>query len=283
MAHTIEAPQEVRQLFICPYCPNGRLAWDYKAVSPRGLMQADVSCQSCARRYSMDDGVLDFLGTDSTEIITPFQRLMQFPPIAAIYEQYWRPLGFFIASLSSFRQFSAKIVDWVDPSNRSVILDLACGPGLLTRPIARRSKGLIIGVDLSKPMLRRAQRRALADGLENIFWVRASAFRLPFAANLFDMVLCSGALHLFDQPHLALVEVRRVLAASGDFICQTTLKPKHSAGFASFLQKFIRFGFFTSPIELEAKLAAVGIMIVDSWSRRIIYMFRAQRMETRRS
>lgn len=202
---------------------------------------------------------------------------MQLPPVAAVYERYWRPLGFFLASSASFRNFSKGLLEWVDPAQRQLILDLACGPGLFTCPLASRTSGWVIGFDLSLPMLQRARAKANAQGLANVLLVRGSAFRLPFRQGCFDAILCSGALHLFHQPETALREIARTLAPRSRFVCQTTLRPRHSAGLASFLDQVIRFGFFQSPEELHEKLRDAGIMVDDAWSRRIIHVIRGHR------
>jgi ubiquinone/menaquinone biosynthesis C-methylase UbiE len=203
---------------------------------------------------------------------------MQFPPLTAIYEKYWRPLGFFIASSSSFREFARDLIQRIEPEKRKSILDLACGPGLFTCPLAAQSSGWVIGFDLSLPMLRRARLKAVRLGLRNILFVRGSAFNLPFHDGALEAVLCSGALHLFDRPEDALTEIARTLALGGRFVCQTTLKPRHSVGLAWLLDQVIRFGFFDSIDELNEKLLRRGIRVEVAWRRRIIHAFQARRV-----
>jgi len=203
---------------------------------------------------------------------------MQFPPVTAIYEKYWRPLGFFVASSSSFRQFSADLIQRLEPQKRSSILDLACGPGLFACPLAAQTPGWVIGFDLSLPMLRQARKKAELSGLRNLLFVRGSAFSLPFLNDALDAILCSGALHLFDQPQAALSEIARTMSRHGRFVCQTTLKPKHSAGLAPFLHHVIRFGFFESAEDLNEKLVRAGIQVEVAWTRRIIHAFQARRV-----
>jgi ubiquinone/menaquinone biosynthesis C-methylase UbiE len=241
-------------------------------------VEGSASCSGCGRNYPLRDGILDFLpGTDS-EVITPFQRLMQFPPVTIIYEKYWRPLGFFLASFSSFRQFSADLIQRLEPQTRSNILDLACGPGLFACPLAAQTPGWVIGFDLSLPMLRQARRKAIRSGLRNILFVRGSAFSIPLRNGVLDAVLCSGALHLFDRPDAAVAEIARSMSHHGCFVCQTTLKPKHSAGLAPFLERVIRFGFFDSAEDLNERLLRAGIEVEMAWSRRIIHAFQARRV-----
>lgn len=270
---------ELLSLFDCPYCQKDLLRWSFSTSLHHLPYEGSAACSGCQRTYPLKDGILDFLaGAAHQEVITPFQRLMQFPPITAVYEKYWRPLGFFIASSSSFRQFSADLIQKLDPQKRSSILDLACGPGLFACPLAAQTSGWVIGFDLSLPMLRQARRKAARFGLRNLLLVRGSAFSLPFHNDAMDAILCSGALHLFDKPEDALSEISRTLSRQGRFVCQTTIKPRHSAGLASFLDHVIRFGFFESPEDLNQKLLKAGIQVELAWRRRIIHAFQARRV-----
>jgi len=271
--------EALARLFRCPRCASESLAWNFPASLKRLPEEGALNCSGCQTSYPLRDGILDCLaGAAQREVITPFQRLMQFPPIAAVYETYWRPLGFFIASSSSFRRFAADLIERIEPDARTNILDLACGPGLFACPLAARTPGWVIALDLSLPMLRRARRNALRQGLQNILFVRGNAFSVPFRSEAIEAVLCSGALHLFDRPESALAEIARILPRQGRFVCQTTLRPKHSAGLASFLHHIIRFGFFESAEKLNELLQRSGIQVDLAWRRRIIHAFQARRL-----
>ncbi len=267
------------KLFRCPGCGDTQLLWEIDELYHSLPWHGKVVCLRCERDHPVRDGVIDFLGAGGggVAIITPFQRLMQFPPVVAIYEEYWRPLGYFLASSRSFKQFSLELLDWINPDVRSWILDLGCGPGLFSCPMAARSRGRVIGFDLSMPMLQKARRKAASLGVFNILFVRGSAFCLPFRNNCFDATLCSGALHLFDRPEAALMEIARTLSPSGNFVCQTTIRPKYSGGLARFLDRVIRFGFFSSADEVKKKALDAGLLIEQAHSERIIHLFRARR------
>jgi SAM-dependent methyltransferase len=91
----------------------------------------------------------------------------------------------------------------------SRVLDVACGPGVLSGEAAARG-ATVVGVDLSPVMLERAQRHhPMVDFREG------DAEALPFASASFDAVLCSFGLGHFPQPELALMEFARVLVAGG--------------------------------------------------------------------
>lgn len=150
------------------------------------------------------------------------QRTMEWPWLVRIYEsRWWRRNGLFTVALGcSFDEEQAHILRSLGLRTESRVLDLACGPGIYTRPIARAAtQGTVIGLDISRPMLSFATGRAREDGLGNILWLRASAFELPIADASLDGVSCCGALHLFADLSRVLGEIRRVLKPGGRFAC----------------------------------------------------------------
>ncbi len=63
------------------------------------------------------------------------------------------------------------------------ILDVGCGPGILTQEIAQRNT--VIGVDIVSEVLEEARGRSIRPA-------RASASRLPFEDGTFDLAIVSG-------------------------------------------------------------------------------------------
>ena len=102
------------------------------------------------------------------------------------------------------------------------LLDLGCGTGLYTRPLAQRARpGLVVGLDLSSAMLRAAAHLARQQKLSNVIFVHGTALRLPFPSARFDVVNCCGALQLFPNPGRVLREIYRVLKPGGRFTAAT--------------------------------------------------------------
>ncbi len=243
----------------CPACQATRLQ----------LGETAITCPGCGAGYPFREGVLDLMRDASTEVITPFQKIMQSRAVVTVYENLWRPAGYFLASSRTFSNEVRSILKMAQVADRSRVLDLACGPGVFTRPLAAGS-GIVIGLDLSWPMLFHARRRAEREGIRNVLFLRGTAFRLPFIAGAFTAINCCGALHLFDQAVPALREMKRVLVPGGHFTLQTTIRPRHSAGMSLFLEKFIRFGFFEEE-ELREMLRGNGFKVVQSERHRISF------------
>jgi ubiquinone/menaquinone biosynthesis C-methylase UbiE/uncharacterized protein YbaR (Trm112 family) len=255
---------EILSCMQCPRCSSAQL-------EPR---HSGLACKDCHADYPLINGILNMVAKDSKEVITPFQRLMQAPAIVSIYEKIWRRIGYFLASSRSFSKEIQTVLMHGEKRNMGHALDLACGPGVFTRPLALQNKGFVVGLDLSWPMLRQAQKQLKRERIRNVLLIRASAFGLPFKNESFSHVNCCGALHLFDRPQDALSEILRILSPEGSFCVQTTIRPNRSAGFAFFLERFIRFGFFNEE-ELIEYLKNQGFAIKEFERHRISFTFLA--------
>ncbi|HVA93462.1 MAG TPA: class I SAM-dependent methyltransferase [Candidatus Dormibacteraeota bacterium] len=93
-------------------------------------------------------------------------------------------------------------------------IDLACGPGTFTRPLARRARHAI-GADLTPAMVEKARAEAVRDGITNIEFVCADIYALPFADSSAGIVTCGYAFHHMTEPARALAEMARVLQPGG--------------------------------------------------------------------
>ncbi|HEY1320495.1 MAG TPA: methyltransferase domain-containing protein [Streptosporangiaceae bacterium] len=96
------------------------------------------------------------------------------------------------------------------------VLDLGCGPGTLTAPLATAAgpEGLTLGVDLALGMLSHA--RAAAPPWARL--VRMNMERLGLAGGAFDAVAAGHALAFCADLPAALAEVRRVLVPGGRLV-----------------------------------------------------------------
>ena len=91
-------------------------------------------------------------------------------------------------------------------------IDVACGPGTYTRPLASRVRHAV-GVDLTPAMIEKARAEAAHDGITNIEFVSADVYALPFDDGVAGVVSCGYAFHHMADPARALAEMARVLAA----------------------------------------------------------------------
>lgn len=102
----------------------------------------------------------------------------------------------------------------------SRILDLCCGYGRHTLPLAQRGYRMT-GLDLSEDLLRRAEAEAQST---EVRWVRADMRQLPFAGE-FDAVIniftAFGYLEDEEEDEQVLRQVARALRPGGVFLLET--------------------------------------------------------------
>lgn len=113
--------------------------------------------------------------------------------------------------------------------NGGPVLEIACGSGLVSLPIAARGID-VTGVDLSRPMLAHARRKAIQQGL-SVNLIEADARQLHLDQQ-FPFVLLTGNafqafLHRTDQERL-LASVKRHLAPQGLFAFETRNPSGHN-------------------------------------------------------
>lgn len=97
---------------------------------------------------------------------------------------------------------------------RDAILDLGCGSGWLCRRLAPLApQGLVVGVDLSAEMVRRA--RASSPSYPNLNFLEGAADRIPCRAGAFSKLISIESAYYWPDPGASVKEIFRVLAPSG--------------------------------------------------------------------
>ena len=99
------------------------------------------------------------------------------------------------------------ILKGFEPSSHNLVLDLGCGTGLLFNHMGR-TNCVIVGVDISRQMLRKAMEKAVKT---NVALIQADADYLPFKSEVFDAVFAITLLQNMPDPTRTLLEINRVL------------------------------------------------------------------------
>jgi ubiquinone/menaquinone biosynthesis C-methylase UbiE len=155
-----------------------------------------------------------------------------------------------------------------------VVLDVACGTGVVARAAARRvAAGQVTGLDLNADML--AVARSLPSEALPVRWVEGSALDLPFRSESFDLVLCQLGLQFFPDPPKALSEMYRVLHNRGRVALSVYSAIERTPGANAFVQALedvlgdkasqIKRGehSFADPAQLEGLLRRAGFGAVE--------------------
>lgn len=160
-------------------------------------------------------GYLDVLGESTAAPVPTFaQRAMNSPFVATVYEGLWRPTSFYLASGVTTQAEERRAAAALHLRSATRLLDVACGPGNFTAPLAAQlsTGSLAVGFDISEPMLTRAVQD---NSGPRTCYVRGDARELPFGDETFDAVCCFGALYLIPEPFRVAHEMIRVLRPGG--------------------------------------------------------------------
>ncbi len=106
------------------------------------------------------------------------------------------------------------ILETVGIDENDQVLDVACGPGMLTCAVAQKAK-CVIGMDLVPAMIEQARLLQQARGLSNLSWKTGDVTQLPFEDAFFSAVMTRFSFHHFLKPEDVLREMVRVAESNG--------------------------------------------------------------------
>lgn len=121
------------------------------------------------------------------------------------------------------------ILEHLDLQPGMTVLDVGCGPGRVTIPLARHLgvQGRVVAMDLQAGMLQRAKHMSLREGLANIEFLQAAAGEGKLGENRFDRALLVTVLGEIPDREGALKEICRSLRAGGILSVTETVFDPH--------------------------------------------------------
>jgi len=106
------------------------------------------------------------------------------------------------------------LVELVPKDSQARWVDVACGPGVISRAIAGRV-GAVSGVDLTPAMIEEAARRTREKGIDNVTFAAGDATALDFVEGSFDGAVTRLSLHHIPAPGRVVAEMARVVQPGG--------------------------------------------------------------------
>ncbi len=136
--------------------------------------------------------------------------------IGTIPQHYHHGIGPFL-----FEPFAQHIAERIGTRAPKVVLETACGTGIVTRRLreALPRDALLVASDLNEPML--AVARQTVGAAADVAWARANMCDLQFGDAGFDAVVCQFGLMFVPDKLAAVREARRVLKPGGSFLVTT--------------------------------------------------------------
>jgi ubiquinone/menaquinone biosynthesis C-methylase UbiE len=136
----------------------------------------------------------------------------------------------------------------------SLVLEIGCGTGTSLLDLAGKAGpfGIVIGVDLSRGMLRVASPRIWEGNSDrSVFLVQSDALEIPLPSRILDAVFMSFTLELFDIPEIPLLlsECHRILKP-GASLCILAVS-KNSGN--QFMNNFYEFCHSVFPVAVDCR------------------------------
>ncbi len=132
-----------------------------------------------------------------------------------------------LMSLGIHRLWKKKFIDWLNPQENTILVDVASGTGDIAKLYLNKInyKGSVFCVDENKGMLKLNKNKMKKNS--DIKWFCNNAEQLPFQNNYFDYYTISFGIRNVNNIDNALKEAYRVLKPGGRFLCLEFSKVKN--------------------------------------------------------
>lgn len=229
-----------RKLLSCVVCPScGGLSIAYNEFSSR-LKDGVLKCRSCNSWYIVEGDIAELVRDDlnhdrKKEFYNRYKKKMGFLRLkdskqtfdVESVKQKKSQMNFFddfsghyiLETHHFWKAYYALFFDrhYGEIREGSSILDLGCGSGLASLPLLNKNYN-VIGVDISREMLKRVLSRLDKDQIARHSFIVADAENLPFRHGIFDVCIGMGILHHVHSPKDVVVSVKKCLKKDGVYL-----------------------------------------------------------------
>lgn len=228
-------------LFYCLSCKKDITlkAFEIECKNKDSVKEGVFFCLSCKTFYPIVDGIPFFLSRNYCEqfkiedFVEKWERDFNFTEYKLLSgdttnSEKLKQINFFDDDSNLYDDLVSNSVFWrvndwntikrwaEELSGDGIVLDIGCGTGRCTIPLAMKCKR-VIGADISFDMLKKAVVKSSIAGVNNISYFLADTEKLPLKEGIFSAVISFGVLHHVDDPVSVVLDVHKLLKSKGVF------------------------------------------------------------------
>lgn len=139
--------------------------------------------------------------------------------VASYYDVIWK--------VADYSPVLHSIMEEADIVSGMLVIDVAAGTGVVGLEAARKigQDGIVLCIDYSKSMLKKALEKAKLSTVHNVGFVLADVHNLPFMGDCFNVATCCWGFSFFSDSPIVANEMRRVVKHRGKVIVVEWEKP----------------------------------------------------------
>lgn len=194
--------QKLIELLVCPKCKDG-LSCEISEKEESGeIIEGVLKCNTCLDSFPVTNGIPRFIKADNYAMSFGYQwNLFRKEQIDSHNGTTLSADRFWAESRSTKESLKGK---W--------ILDAGCGAGRFL-DVASTAEAEVVGIDISSAI--DAAKENL-KGRENVHFVQASIYELPFRQSSFDLCYCIGVLQHTPVPKKSLRSIAEMVKEDGE-------------------------------------------------------------------
>lgn len=184
-------------------------------------------CSNMGDEYQIENNIVDLITKQKD--FTVAQSTNHWTLTASLYEDLWRKRSLSLLTGEPFpiEKENELLIDWVNPKQDGVYLDVGCSTALYARALKKASpESKVVALDFSKQMLTEARLKAEADQT-HLYLIKADARDMPFYGRTFDGIAMGGTLNELSDELKVLFECRRVLKEGGVMFMMHLIKSEY--------------------------------------------------------
>ena len=141
--------------------------------------------------------------------------------VNSVFSEVYKKYDFMndIMSFGIHRVWKEKFINWMNPTPKTSLIDVATGTGDIAKLFMNRinENGKVICVEPNTDMLK--QGKSKLRKFKNIEWLNASAENIPVKESSFDYYSISYGIRNVTDINTTLKEAFRILKPGGRFMC----------------------------------------------------------------